>query len=150
MKIIKINMYHEYFFSLHDPITNKTTHLHLYFKNKIDENNMNEEFEIIKQQTQEEYGNISDQAYLSGISYIGMIDITTKICEEDEYLPEMEKICSVCLKEVELTLFLPCLHQVVCRNCCIHLKDNAKEFHFKCPICRQKVKNVKQFRTKNN
>lgn len=136
-------MYHEYLYVLENKVTKIVSIGTIYYKDKIDENNLNDEFRSMIQTLREKYDNVTDQDVIKTCLYNKEIDISTKICEEDEYLPKEEK-CSICLKEEKLMLFVPCLHQTVCRNCCINLKDVADDFPFKCPLCRQEVTKVKQ------
>ena len=54
---------------------------------------------------------------------------------------DMAQLCSICLDRPKTHAILPCMHKCVCEKCG---GGNFKKLVKTCPICRKKIKQIKQ------
>jgi len=60
--------------------------------------------------------------------------IKDTLCGIDEVAKSGEPICSICMTNKIITIFLPCFHSCACLDCARKLKDNRV-----CPICQSVI-----------
>ena len=50
--------------------------------------------------------------------------------------------CVICMSQVPATIFLPCGHQVCCKDCTKALAQHNNNNNNKCPLCRTNIDNT--------
>ena len=71
----------------------------------------------------------------------------SKDLDKEEHVVEVldidgvdEALCCICLDGPRNSVFYPCGHQVICKNCADRFRKEAK--HQVCPICRNRVVDI--------